>query len=517
VLTAIVLAAAAFVAGLAGAWSPCGFSMVDTLGGSRDHFGSRAVAASCATFAIGASLGGVITFVGLALIGKAVPEPARTSAAVVVAVAIALAAAAADATGARIRPQIRRQVPEPWRRQMPLAVAAGLYGVLLGLGFTTFVLTWAVWALAGVSIALATPALGLAIGLGFGLGRALPVVALAPRYDTLGDELQQKMCERPSWLRGLRLANAGALTLVALVLTLTGTASAAAPKFVTGDGRDLSLSGGLFVWRSSGVAVLQNARHQTRVAVADIAVGDDRIALRAGRTLVVYESSAFTKPVLDPVTGQQIAVPPVAQLVARNVTGLAVSHPWMAWRTTATDGSERLFAVRLASTTRARVVAPARSGEQISRPSLSGNRLVFARTGPQRSMIVAVNLATHRVSRLRSLGRLAQLRAPSVTGHRLVFVQADQCRQRLRIAALRSDAPARTVWTMGSTALRDSGHDGGYTSQGSEAGRCPRGTPRRTSVTLASTALGRRFAYVTLLDAARRGRARSHILAIAVR
>ena len=63
---------------------------------------------------------------------------------------------------------------------MPVPLAAGLYGVLLGLGFTTFILTFAVWALAGVSVALGDPALGLAIGLAFGAGRLLPVVVLAP-------------------------------------------------------------------------------------------------------------------------------------------------------------------------------------------------------------------------------------------------------------------------------------------------------------------------------------------------
>ena len=41
----------------------------------------------------------------------------------------------------RIVPQIRRQLPEHWRRAMPMPLAAALYGVLLGLGFTTFVLT----------------------------------------------------------------------------------------------------------------------------------------------------------------------------------------------------------------------------------------------------------------------------------------------------------------------------------------------------------------------------------------
>ena len=45
---------------------------------------------------------------------------------------------------------------------MPVPLAAGLYGVLLGLGFTTFILTFAVWALAGISVALGDPRLGAA-------------------------------------------------------------------------------------------------------------------------------------------------------------------------------------------------------------------------------------------------------------------------------------------------------------------------------------------------------------------
>ena len=64
---------------------------------------------------------------------------------------------------------------------MPLAAA--LYGVLLGLGFTTFVLSFGVWALAGISLALGDPAAGLVIGAAFGVGRALPVVLVAPVVD----------------------------------------------------------------------------------------------------------------------------------------------------------------------------------------------------------------------------------------------------------------------------------------------------------------------------------------------
>src|SRR3954453_3870170 len=91
---------------------------------------------------------------------------------------------------------------------MPVPVAAGLYGVLLGLGFTTFILTFAVWALAGIAVALGDPALGAAIGLGFGVGRALPVVAMAPSG---GGRAAAAMAERPRILRSLRALHSVAL------------------------------------------------------------------------------------------------------------------------------------------------------------------------------------------------------------------------------------------------------------------------------------------------------------------
>ena len=132
---------------------------------------------------------------------------------------VAVAAAAGEARGLRIAPQIRRQVPEAWRRVLPIPLAAAGYGVLLGLGFTTFVLSFAVWALAGASIALGDPALGLGMGLAFGAGRALPVIALAPFAGTeRGGAVTAAMCERPAILRGLRRVDAVALAAVALAL-----------------------------------------------------------------------------------------------------------------------------------------------------------------------------------------------------------------------------------------------------------------------------------------------------------
>ena len=177
-----VLLCAGVVAGITGAWSPCGFSMVDTLAPHGYAGRLRTTLIACATFSAGALAGGVATFAGLSLLGRALG--AGGTAAIAVAAAVALMAAAGEARGARIVPQVRRQVPESWRRVLPLPIAAGLYGVLLGLGFTTFILSFAVWALAGVSVALGDPALGLLVGLGFGIGRALPVVVLAPLAGT---------------------------------------------------------------------------------------------------------------------------------------------------------------------------------------------------------------------------------------------------------------------------------------------------------------------------------------------
>ena len=216
VLTAALLATA-FAAGITGAWSPCGLSMVDTLAPHGYARRLRTSLAACATFAIGTLAGGAITFGGLALAGAALGA-GGTAAAGAAAVA-AVAAAAADARGMPIAPQIRRQVPEAWRRVRPVPVAAAGYGVLLGLGFTTFVLSFAVWALAGASIALGEPALGLAIGLAFGAGRALPVICLAPFAGTEhGGAITAAMCERPAILLGLRRLDAIALAACAIAL-----------------------------------------------------------------------------------------------------------------------------------------------------------------------------------------------------------------------------------------------------------------------------------------------------------
>src|SRR5215207_2311972 len=99
------LLATALAAGVTGAWSPCGLSMVETLAPHGYARTLRTSLAACATFALGALAGGAVTFGGLALVGAALGAggPVAVGAAAVA----AAAAAAADARGLRIAPQVR--------------------------------------------------------------------------------------------------------------------------------------------------------------------------------------------------------------------------------------------------------------------------------------------------------------------------------------------------------------------------------------------------------------------------
>ena len=123
--------------------------MVGTVRAARH--GGRGIAGL--TFALGLAVGATALFGSLGALGTAI-RPGRTV--VIAAVALAAAAALADLAGLRVRPQVPFQVPERWRRTMPLPRALFLYGLLLGTGVTTFVPAAAVWALLPLCVALAS-------------------------------------------------------------------------------------------------------------------------------------------------------------------------------------------------------------------------------------------------------------------------------------------------------------------------------------------------------------------------
>jgi hypothetical protein len=469
VLTA-ALVTVAVVAGATGSWSPCGFSMIETIGRPRTR-----VLASCATFALGALAGGVVTFGGVAVAGAVVREVAANEVTLLAAALLAVAAALAELRGASIAPQIRRQVPEHWRRTLPLPLAAGLYGVLLGLAFTTFVLTFAVWALAAVTFAVGRAELGLAVGLAFGAGRALPVVVTAPLvHRRTGTRILAAMGERPALLRMFRLADAAALAFAAAALV----AARAGAATDVGFGTDPSAAGGVVVWTTSsgGVEVTEGQLGRTSVP-AHAVLGGSFIAWREGDVVHVAEAADLT-PVVD------VSVP--------GVDGLAVSDTWLVTRAPSAGG-DVLTARPIAAPTEVRTIAAARRPTQLGRPAIDGALVVFHVATPRDSRIVEYNLATSKAQLLRRTSS-ALLTNPSLLAGQLLYVRQTDLAQLLEVGGAYPGAGDHVLYRLGAPAPHDAGHDPGY----SHVTRTPH--PAVASWTLWTTALSATRAYVTLLS-----------------
>ena len=421
-LLLIALVAAGLLIGATGTWSPCGFSMIETIGPTGHTGGQPTTLAACATFFPGALIGAVFTFGGISLIGAAIPGEAGWLS-YTAAGAVALVAAIAEARGKRIAPQIRRQLPEHWRRVMPMPVAAALYGILLGLGFTTFVLTFGVWALAGISLALGEPAAGLAIGLGFGVGRAIPIVALAPFAGrAFGRKAITLMAERPELYRAIRVGDAVALVAAAAALTFTGTAQADV-KLVKG-ASDPSVAGSTLAYANGqdDAAYVTEGQGAQPLPGTDPSIADEFAAVIDGGTVRLLARPGFAE---------------VDSFDAQGVDAVAVSNNWIAYRTRV-DGRDRLLARKIDETGTAgepKPIATAAQPDQVSLPSIDGNTLVYAILTPRSSRIIKATLkGMSREVVIRS--DLWQLSNPSVRGSSLLYVRGTKRRWELRLKKL---------------------------------------------------------------------------------
>lgn len=478
----------AAVAGVTGAWSPCGFSMVETIGSALGDARRGATLLASATFALGTLIGGVVTFAGLALAGSLIAggDGLREG----LGAAIALAAAIADWRGVRIAPQIRRQVPERWRWTMPLSLACALYGILLGLGFTTFVLAFAVWALAGISFAAGDPLLGVVVGLAFGAGRALPVLWMAPGLRT-GDGARRldEMASEPRMWLGLRRLDALGLVLCALALGgASASASASAPPLTSAT--DPSAAGAELVWQQlGGHGSLRNFAGAITVLPGDHpALGGSNVAWVGAESITVADRSTLA---------------PKLTIAATGVNALAVSDAWLVYRSQDAAGIERLIGVPLAAPAQSRFIYGSRLPGAIGRPALAGADVVFALGTAQFSSIQDYNLAVGRMRVLRVARRDAALSNPSLRHGQLLFERTTRCVQQLRIGAAlllrgHSRVRERTLLSLPSTVSRDSGYQRGFTHRYNGASGCPnRAAGPGATVRLGPTALSAGNAYVT--------------------
>jgi hypothetical protein len=505
----------AVLAGVTGTWSPCGLSTIETLRTGGVHRGGRLMSvATTLAFALGALAGALTTFGLLALLGALVHTGAGGLGAAL-ALAIAVVAAALEATGVRVFPQVRRQVPEPWRRRLPVGLAAALYGGLLGLGFTTFVMTFAVWALAGIAVALGSLQVGLLIGFGFGLGRAVPVVLLAPIADLeLGQRVLASMTQRAGLLRGLRLADALALVLCASLLAAPAGATTAGPVTAGGatavatagyGGRvDPSVAPGELAWQEPGIGGFLSLTGQVRQLPGDNpALGGGLIAWRS-------QDATATHDVIT--IGARLTLTPLLSLATPGADLLAVADHWLVYRVPPPPGSQNgtfaLFATRLPTAGEPVQILAVRAPAQIGRPALQGDTLVFHLATAQHSQIVAVNLANGHRKVLRS-ARFAQLLNPSLQGGRLLYVRVDECTQQLLLGPAFAGAHQHrhdlVLASRPTEVPRTSGYEPGAIREGRTPHHCtaPRARADGRVVSYWSTALSPTGAFLTVLQ--RRG------------
>jgi len=400
------------------------------------------------------------------------------------ALAAAAAAVLADAAGFPVRPQVRFQVPERWRRTMPLRRAVLLYGFVLGTGVATYVPAAAGWALLGLSFALGSWAYALAIGLSFAAGRALPVLVLASRGA-------EAVAERP---QGLRIVRAfAALSLAAgAAASLAGPGSAAI--LVASRAGDPSTAGGDLVWQRPRVGgFLRRDGVVTRLPGSDPAVSGSLIAWHSGSEITVADRKTQE---------------PALQVSVRGVEKLALSDEWLVYRKRV-GGYARIFAQDVIDPARKTAVSAPRPAGQLGRPSIDVNLVVFHVATRDGSWIRSVDLASGEKRRLR-FSRTVQYLNPSVLRSRLLYVRVSRCAQELRAAPRRPGRRGRTLYTLPPLAGQDLGHQRGHPKQGRHLPCSPH--PHATARMLWTTALASHFAYVTVLRPSRSGRMRPTLL-----
>ena len=134
-----------------------------------------------AAFTAGSTAAGAVIGAALGGLGSVLPLSLSPDATLIAMGVVAVTAGLLDASGARV-PGPERQVNEHWIGTFRGWVYGGAFGVQLGTGVTTFVVTWGVYATFLLETLSASPLLGLLIGAVFGAGRSVGLY-LAARVD----------------------------------------------------------------------------------------------------------------------------------------------------------------------------------------------------------------------------------------------------------------------------------------------------------------------------------------------
>src|SRR4051812_3311880 len=184
--------------------------------------------------------------------------------AALLAAGVALAAALRETVARRLPlPQLRRQVPERWRRELPLALWPLGYGLGLGAGVVTYQPVATLWVALAAAACLADPLRASLCLTAFGAARA--AMATLPG-------LRAQAAERVliAGTAAIRRANAVVLVAVAAVLVAAAPARASTLRLGPGSQLDPAASDGALAYTQrdrQGVRVVIAAPHQSPVVL----------------------------------------------------------------------------------------------------------------------------------------------------------------------------------------------------------------------------------------------------------
>ena len=343
---------------------------------------------------------------------------------------LALVAAARESGLIRLPlPQLRRQVPERWRSELPLPVWSVGYGAGLGVGFLTFQPVATFWVACAAAVALGRPAAAAFCFAAYGLGRAL--MAVVPRrghVDATG--AVEALARRRRLLLG---ANVVALLVCAALLAAptAGAATSLGPGLDPAAGRTVlaraQMDGG-----SSRVVV--EPRGEARIPVphaASPALDGDYLA---------YGDAEGIK-VINWRTGAR-----VAQLDGA-VAKPALDWPLLAFVRTGTT-YERVVLANFTdpAAPRQRGIVRTLRKNDLGRPSLAGGRIAWHIVSRAQSRVFVQVLSTGRRTVIAS-SKIAVESYPSITSTRVLWVEQRAGRAFLRVRKF-GHAGVRTIYSM---------------------------------------------------------------------
>jgi hypothetical protein len=325
-----------------------------------------------------------------------------------VAAGLALAAAAREAGLVSFPlPQLRRQVPERWRFELPVAVWSVGYGAGLGAGFLTFQPVATFWVACAAAVALASPLAAALCFAAFGAGRA--VMTVWPRR---GHEDATSAVEGLVRRRRLLLAANVSVLLICAALLAAPSAGAASSQGI-GSGFDPSARGTVL-----GRAQMDAGTRKVRVEPASgtVVVVANAWSPSVDGDLLAYVDAGGIK-VVEWKTGNRVA----------QVDG-AVSKPSLDWPRLAfvrTDSSYRRLILanftNPGAPTERRITKVVRRND-LGRPSLASGRLAWHKVTAGGSVIYLEALATGRRTVV-ARSKIAVVANASLSATRILWVK----------------------------------------------------------------------------------------------